>query len=57
MLELSESNQLHYLPSTQNTADDVNLGVKATELSIDHHFYTGPSFFSNCQKVGLPYQI
>ncbi|XP_045028561.1 uncharacterized protein LOC123471391 [Daphnia magna] len=44
ILELSESSQWLYVPTTQNPADDVSRGVTSTEFSIEHRFFTGPSF-------------
>ncbi|XP_045032618.1 uncharacterized protein LOC123474468 [Daphnia magna] len=44
ILELSESSQWRYVPTTQNPADDVSRGVTSTEFSIEHRFFTGPSF-------------
>ncbi|XP_057372209.1 uncharacterized protein LOC130693104 [Daphnia carinata] len=44
VLELSESSQWRYVPTAQNPADDVSRGVTSSEFSIEHRFFTGPSF-------------
>ncbi|XP_057380662.1 uncharacterized protein LOC130703059 [Daphnia carinata] len=44
ILELSESSQWRYVPTAQNPADDVSRGVTSSEFSIEHRFFTGPSF-------------